>query len=109
MKKHEYFTVQGKPFFSIGGQVHNSSGYAIGAENGEAYERDAERSFESLRALGANTAAIPVCWDAFEPEEGKFNFGYVKRIIDAGNITFMQFCSGLEAGKTARWNIRLYG
>ena len=82
MKKHEYFTVQGKPFFSIGGQVHNSSGYAIGAENGEAYERDAERSFESLRALGANTAAIPVCWDAFEPEEGKFNFGYVKRIID---------------------------
>ena len=82
MKKHEYFTIQGKPFFSIGGQVHNSSGYAIGAENGEAYERDAERSFESLRALGANTAAIPVCWDAFEPEEGKFNFGYVKRIID---------------------------
>ncbi len=80
--KHSRFTVLGKTFFSIGGQVHNSSGYAIGAGSGEAYAKDAQRSFASMKALGANTIAVPVCWDAFEPEEGVFDCDYVKRIID---------------------------
>lgn len=82
MKKHTCFTVLGRPFYSIGGQLHNSSAYALGSEGGEKYREDMERSFRSLKALGANTAAVPVCWDAFEPEEGKFNYGYVQRIID---------------------------
>lgn len=28
--RHSCFTVSGKPFFSLGGQVHNSSSYPIG-------------------------------------------------------------------------------
>ncbi len=39
-------------------------------------------AFASLKALGANTVAVPVCWDAFEPEEGKFDLAYVRRMID---------------------------
>ena len=35
MKRHECFTVLGKPFFSVGGQLHNSSSYALGAAGGE--------------------------------------------------------------------------
>lgn len=80
--KHNCFMVKGKPFFSIGGQVHNSSGYAIGAAEGKTYRKDRERAFLSLKQLGVNTAAIPVCWDVFEPEEGEFDTGYVKRIIE---------------------------
>ncbi len=34
MKRHTCFTVLGKPFFSIGGQLHNSSGYSLGAQSG---------------------------------------------------------------------------
>ncbi|MDO4293632.1 MAG: DUF5597 domain-containing protein [Eubacteriales bacterium] len=83
MKKHTCFTVQGKPFFSVGAQLHNSTGYAIGAPEGrEALQKDRERAFESLEALGVNTVAVPVCWDAFEPKEGVFDLDYVRRIID---------------------------
>lgn len=82
MKRHTCFTVQGKPFFSIGGQLHNSTGYALGAAGGEKYALDMEAAFASLKAVGANTAAVPVCWDAFEPEEGSFDCDYVRRIID---------------------------
>ena len=32
---------------------------------------------------GEITIAVPVCWDAFEPEEGVYNTGYVHAIIDA--------------------------
>ena len=39
-------------------------------------------AFASLKALGANTVAVPVCWDAFEPEEGNFDLAYVRRMID---------------------------
>ncbi len=82
MKRHTHFTVQGKPFFSIGGQLHNSTGYALGAAGGEKYAQDTRTAFAALKAVGANTAAVPVCWDAFEPEEGKFDCDYVRRIID---------------------------
>ncbi len=82
MKKHQCFTVQGKPFFSVGAQLHNSTGYALGAAGGEKYAEDRELAFRGVKALGANTVAVPVCWDAFEPEEGAFDYGYVRRIID---------------------------
>lgn len=82
MKRHECFTVLGKPFFSVGGQLHNSSSYALGAAGGEKYMQDMETSFASIKALGANTVAVPVCWDALEPEEGVFDCDYVKRIIE---------------------------
>ena len=82
MAKHTCFTVKGEPFFSIGGQLHNSSGYALGGADNPVKEADMEYSFRSLQAIGANTAAIPLCWDAFEPQEGNFDVAYLHRIID---------------------------
>lgn len=81
--RHSCFTVSGKPFFSLGGQVHNSSSYPIGGIGEGKAGEDAERSFQSVRAIGGNTIAVPVCWDAFEPEEGVYNTSYVHAIIDA--------------------------
>ena len=72
MGKHMCFTVNGKPFFSIGGQLHNSSGYALGKVSGSKAIEDAQKSFQTLKAIGVNTVAVPVCWDAFEPIEGEF-------------------------------------
>lgn len=75
MKKHQTFTVLGKPFLSIGGQTHNSSSY-------EVRQGGMEPSFESIKKLGGNTIAVPLCWDAFEPHEGGFDTGYLHAIID---------------------------
>lgn len=82
MSRHEIFTVEGKSFFSIGAQLQNSSGYALGAAKGDKYEQDTKRAFDSVKKIGANTVAVPICWDAFEKEEGIFDFAYVQRIID---------------------------
>lgn len=82
MKKHSCFTVKGRPFFSIGAQLHNSSSYALGDVGDGLYGEDIEKAFRSIEALGANTVAVPVCWDAFEPEEGRFRTEYLQRIID---------------------------
>ncbi len=82
MKKHNQFTVLGKPFFSIGGQVHNSSGYSMGLELHGECQKDTEKAFASVTAISANTIAVPVCWNALEPEEGQFNTSYVCNIID---------------------------
>lgn len=72
MGKHTQFTVKGKPFFSLGGQTHNSSSYVL---------KDMKDAWASVKALGGNTVATPICWDAFEPSEGVFNEGYVKDLI----------------------------
>ena len=73
MKRHDRFTVNGTPFFSLGGQTHNSSSY---------FPDDMARSFASVRALGGNTVATPIPWDRFEPEEGRFDEAYVRALID---------------------------
>ena len=75
MSKHKTFTVLGKPFLSIGGQTHNSSSY-------EVRQGGMELSFQSVKKLGGNTIAVPLCWDAFEPHEGEYDTGYLHAIID---------------------------
>lgn len=77
MSRKSCFTVRGVPFFSLGGQTHNSSSY---------FPSDMSRSFDSVRQLGGNTVATPVCWDAFEPEEGVFAGDYVRAIIDQARL-----------------------
>lgn len=71
--KHNHFTAHGKPFFSIGGQTHNSSSYI---------PEDMEVSYASVQTLGGNTIAVPVPWEMFEPEEGNFNETFVHQLID---------------------------
>jgi hypothetical protein len=73
------FTVNGKPFFPVGGQSHNSSAY------------DAEEIASAIAgvcALGGNMLEAPVYWEQIEPEEGLYDFASVdtlhKACDDAG-------------------------
>ena len=66
------FKVNGKPFFPIGAQACNSSGYN---------ENESEQAFKIIKLLNGNTLEIPVYWEQVEPEEGKFDFTAVDALL----------------------------
>jgi len=66
------FTVNGKPFFSLGGQARNSSGYN---------DSESETAFKAVKLLHGNTLEIPVYWEQVEPEEGRFDFASVDALL----------------------------
>lgn len=66
------FNVNGQPFFILGGQVHNSSGYS---------SKIMGPAWSALQALRANTAEIPVYWEQLEPREEVFNFDHLDEIL----------------------------
>ena len=89
MKKNAYIKVHGKPFLTLGGQTHNSSSYVL-SEMGP--------SFAAVHAIGGNTMSTPIPWDAFEPEEGKFDRKFVTDLIDEArkqriHLVFLWFAS----------------
>ncbi len=65
--------VNGKPYFMIGGQTHNSSTTTRETMN---------QSWQAIEKLGMNTIAAPVYWMQVEPEEGQFCFDQIDWIID---------------------------
>ncbi|MFO7695656.1 MAG: DUF5597 domain-containing protein [Anaerolineae bacterium] len=66
------FQVDGKPFFPIGGQAKNSSGYN---------RQEAETAFRAVKAMHGNTLEIPVYWEQVEPVEGTFVFDSVDALL----------------------------
>ena len=66
------FTVDGKPFFPLGGQARNSSGYN---------DAESETAFRAVKLIGGNTLEIPVYWDQVEPQEGVFDFASVDALL----------------------------
>ena len=67
------FQKEGLNFFTIGGQVNNSS------------SRDKEsidRAFSIIKRYEMNTAAFPIYWSRLEPEENRFAYSQVDYIID---------------------------
>ena len=66
------FTVDGKPFFTLGGQSKNSSGYN---------DAESEMAFRAVKLLHGNTLEIPVYWEQIEPEEGRFDLGSVDALL----------------------------
>ena len=65
--------VDGRPFVMLGGELGNSSASS---------PADIERIFPKLRRMNLNTVLVPVYWDLIEPEEGKYDFSLVDKVID---------------------------
>ena len=74
MRRQSQFLVQGKPFFPVGGQAHNSTSYVL---------EDLQITFDAVKKMNGNSVAITICWDRFEPTEGQYDRKYVTDIIDA--------------------------
>lgn len=66
------FNVKGRPYFSIGGQVNNSSTY---------HREDYCRALDAAQEMGMNTVAAPIYWELLEPECGKYCFDQVEMVI----------------------------
>ncbi|MCR5031920.1 MAG: DUF5597 domain-containing protein [Lachnospiraceae bacterium] len=60
-------------FFSIGGQVNNSS--SVNKET-------IDRGFQAILQYKLNTAAFPLYWSSIEPREGTFDYQQVDYIIE---------------------------
>jgi hypothetical protein len=69
---HFQLLVDGKPYLILGGQAHNSS-----ATN----PKDLIPVWNSLVAMHANTAEVPIYWELIEPEQGHFDFQTVDDVI----------------------------
>lgn len=70
--KDTVFHVNGKPFFTIGAQAHNSSAYSM---------EELENVWKACKLMEVNTAAIAVSWERFEAVEGEYDTEIVKSII----------------------------
>ncbi len=68
---HYSLLVDGKPFFILGGQVHNSS----------AWPKMMPAVWRSAAILKLNTLEIPVYWEQVEPHPGKFDFSFVNTLL----------------------------
>ena len=73
-KIRRVFTVDGRPFYPIGGQTRNSSGY-----NAEEWAT----AFHALELIDGNMLEIPVYWEQIEPEEGTFDFAQLDKLLDS--------------------------
>ena len=74
MNVNRVFRADGRPFFSVGGQARNSSGYNA---------REAEPAFRAVKAVHGNTLEIPVYWEQVEPHEGRYDFASVDALLDS--------------------------
>jgi hypothetical protein len=68
------FLVDGRPYLMLSGQVHNSD-----TSNAD----DLNRALDVLAGWHANTAEVPIYWEAIEPQPGKFDFSSVDMAIQA--------------------------
>lgn len=63
--------VDGKPFFILGGQAHNSSGWPGMLPH----------VWTAIEAMHANTLEVPIYWEEIEPEERKFDFSLIDTLL----------------------------
>ncbi|MBS1524875.1 MAG: DUF5597 domain-containing protein [Bacteroidetes bacterium] len=68
--RHELL-VDGKPFFVLGGQVHNSS----------AWPGMLPKVWEAAAQLQLNTLEAPVYWEQIEPQAGRFDFSVMDTLL----------------------------
>lgn len=63
--------VDGKPFFILGAQAHNSS----------AWPAMLPQVFSAIKEIHANTLELPIYWEQIEPIQGKFDFSLIDTIL----------------------------
>ncbi len=64
--------VDGHPFLILGAQVSNSSGW----------KEPLDRAWPWFKLLNANTAEVPIYWEAVEPDPGHFDFSSVDAVLE---------------------------
>lgn len=67
-------TLDGRPFIILGGELGNSTASS---------DDEVDATFPKLKAMGLNTVLAPAYWDLMEPEEGRFDFHQVDKVIEA--------------------------
>jgi hypothetical protein len=82
-KQGEHFRllVDGTPYLMLGGQVHNSD-----TSNAD----DLNKALDVLAGWHANTAEVPIYWEAIEPKQGQFDFSSVDLAIQAARKRELQ-------------------
>lgn len=63
--------VDGAPFTMLAAQAHNSSNYPAALA----------QVWPVVERLGANTLEIPVAWEQLEPQEGRFEYGWLETLL----------------------------
>ena len=63
--------VDGKPFFMLGGQAHNSSGWP----------GMLPQLWQAVEAMHLNTVEVPIYWEQLEAEPGHFDFSLIDTLL----------------------------
>ena len=66
--------VDGEPFFILGAQSHNSSGWPAMLP----------QLWSAIQEVHANTLEVPVYWEQIEPRQGQFDFSLVDTLLHSG-------------------------
>jgi hypothetical protein len=66
--------VDGQPFFILGGQAHNSSGWP----------GMMPQVWSAIETMHANTLEVPIYWEQIEAQPGKFDFSLVDTLLKQG-------------------------
>ena len=78
VEEHDHATlmVSGKPYFLLGAQVDNSSGWPSRLE----------AVLPAAEALRLNTLEVPVYWEQMEPTKGSFDFTVVDNVLELARV-----------------------
>jgi hypothetical protein len=66
--------IDGQPFFMLGGQAHNSSGWP----------GMMPQLWSAVETMHANTLEVPIYWEQIEAQPGKFDFSLVDTLLKQG-------------------------